>query len=69
MLQAFREGIADPENINSSSELYRRALESLASVTSLSLELYHKGAERVLMAEKLSNPAVGVRLEAETFQR
>lgn len=69
ILQAFREGIADPEDISSSSETYRRALESLASVTSLGVELYHKGAERILMVGKLSNPAVGARLEAEAFQR
>jgi hypothetical protein len=41
----------------------------LALVTSLAVEIFHKGAELTLMANKSSNPVAGARLEAETFQR
>ena len=34
----------------------------------MAVELLHKSAELILMADKPSNPAVGARLEAETFQ-
>jgi hypothetical protein len=41
----------------------------LALVTSLAVEIFHKGAELTLMANKSPNPVAGARLEAETFQR
>lgn len=66
-MQAFRDSLTDPGKTNSPKENYRFALDSLALVTSLGIELYRKSAERILMAEKPPNP-VGVRLEAETFQ-
>ncbi|KAI9560389.1 hypothetical protein GHT06_014406 [Daphnia sinensis] len=68
LMNAFRDGMSDSVEDSSSLEVYRRALDSLALVTSLVVELFHKGAELILMASKPSNPAVGARLEAETFQ-
>lgn len=61
--------MSDSVEVSSSLEVYRRALDSLALVTSLAVELFHKGAELTLMASKPSNPTIGARLEAETFQR
>ncbi|XP_057366026.1 protein FAM114A2-like [Daphnia carinata] len=68
LMNAFRDGMSDSVEVSSSLEVYRRALDSLALVTSLAVELFHKGAELTLMASKPSNPAIGARLEAETFQ-
>ncbi|EFX74154.1 hypothetical protein DAPPUDRAFT_226924 [Daphnia pulex] len=67
IMNAFREGISDSEDVDP-SELYRRALNSLALVTSLAVEIFQKGAELTLMANKSPNPVAGARLEAETFQ-
>ncbi|XP_045035166.1 protein FAM114A2 isoform X2 [Daphnia magna] len=68
LMNAFRDGMSDSVEVSSSLEVYRRALDSLALVTSLAVELFHKGAELTLMASKPSNPTIGARLEAETFQ-
>lgn len=68
LLEAFRKGI-DSEDDGSLAENFSRSLDSLASVTAASVELMHKSAELLLMTPKNANPAVGGRLEAETYHR
>lgn len=70
LMDGFRRGFgSDPSDSSSVESCYSGALNSLALVTSLAVELLHKSSELLLTTPKSANPAISGRLEAEAFNK